>query len=142
MGQIKLTISLVMIGLFTIAILGFAINFAIDNDASISINQDSEVSDLYSKSQGNISGFSDDSEDTYQSILETTIEEGGSTAPSTAPFALTTRNALGTTKNIVQVGYQKIFGTGAGFGIFITTFIGLLTVIFGLYIYKTLKGNP
>ena len=40
MGQISLTISLIMIGLFTIAIISFATNFAVDTDAAVSISDD------------------------------------------------------------------------------------------------------
>jgi len=142
MGQIKLTISLVLISLFTFAIIGFAINFASDNDAAFSISDDVDINDLYSSSESNLEGFSEDAESSYQSILETTIEPGSDSPQSTGSFAVTPGNALGTTKNILQVGYIKIFGTGTGFGIFITAFIGVLVFIFGLYIYKTLRGQP
>jgi len=142
MGQIKLTISLVMIGLFTIALIGFAINFASDNNAPISVNQDTDISTLYSSAKGNISDFGDDSDDTYTSIIDTTIAPGSGTAPSTAPFAITPTNALGTAKNVLLVGYTKIFGSGQGFGVFITAFISIIVFMLGLYVYKTLRGNP
>lgn len=142
MGQIKFTISLVLISLFTFAIIGFGIGFASDNDAAISIDDDVSIDNLYTHTEGNLSEFSDDSEESYQSILKTTIEAGSESPQNAAPFAVTPGNALGTTKNILQVGYTKIFGTGAGFGIFITTFVGVLVFIFGLYVYKTLRGNP
>ena len=142
MGQISFTISLIMIGLFTIAIISFAINFAVDNDAAVSISDDPELMELYSDSGGDLSDLREDAESTYTSILETTIEPGSESPQSSAPFAITSTNTLGTTKNILKVGYTKIFGTGSGFGVFITTLIGTIVFIFGLYIYKTLRGNP
>jgi len=142
MGQISLTISLIMIGLFTIAIIGFATHFAVDNDSAVSINQDPELMNLYSNSKGNISEFSSGSQDTYTSILETTIEPGSDSPQSAGPFAITSTNTLSTTTNILKVGYTKIFGTGTGFGVFLTTFVGIIAFLFGMYIYKTLRGNP
>ena len=142
MGQISLTISLIMIGLFTIAIIGFATHFADDNDSAVSIADDPSLMNLYTNSEGNVSGFGSGAQDTYTSILETTIEPGSDSPQSAGPFAITSTNTLSTTINILKVGYTKIFGTGAGFGVFLTTFVGIIAFIFGMYIYKTLRGNP
>ena len=142
MGQIKLTVSLVMIGLFSIAILGFAINFAQDNNSAIDLADDSEINSLYTQTKSNLSNFDSASEDTYESIIESTVEPGSMTVPSTAPFAITPSNAVKITKNIMQVGYVKIFGTGSGFGVFLSTFIGLIVFMLALYLYKTLRGMP
>jgi len=141
-GQIQLVISMVLIGLFSIAIIGFAIQFAVDNNAAIDISDDAEISNLFDNSKSNISGFGNSSEDTYSSILNTTVEPGSQTVPSTAPFAITPFNALGIVKSILFVTYGKIFGTGAGFGIFLTAFVGVIVFMLGLLIYKTLRGNP
>lgn len=141
MGQIQLTVSLVMIGLFTIAIIGFGLNFANDNNAAVSIADDSEMSSLYSRTQGNVSAFEEDSESQYQSLIETTVGSEG-TAPSTGPFAVTPLNAIGVVRNVLETGYIKIFGTGSGFGIFLTALIAIILFMLGLFIYKTLRGMP
>lgn len=142
MGQIKLTAALLMIGLFSIAVLTFAINFAGDNSAAVDISDDPEMNSLYSQSKSNVSGFNKDAEDTYESIIDTTVEPGSQTAPSTGPFAVTPLNAIGIVQNIMETGYKKIFGTGSGFGIFLTALIGMLVFMIGLYLYKTLRGLP
>jgi len=142
MGQIQFTTSLVLIGLFTVAIIGFAINFAEDNNSPISLSDDPELSSLYTRTTDDVSEFSEDAENTYSSIIDTTIAPESGSAQSTGPFAITPLNILGIVKNIIEVGYLKIFGTGKGFGIFLTTFLGLLGFIIALYIYKTLRGNP
>lgn len=141
-GQIQLTISLVLIGLFTIAIIGFGINFANDNNTPISIADDAEMSSLYDKTKADTSAFSTDSESQYQSIVETNVVAGTGTAPTAGPFAVTPMNALGVVKNVLQTGYTKIFGTGSGFGIFLTSLFAVLLFILGLYLYKTLRGLP
>ena len=42
-NQISTTVSILMIILFSIAIIGFAIGFATDNDAVMSISDDSDL---------------------------------------------------------------------------------------------------
>jgi len=56
-SQTSLTISIVMIALFGMAIMGFAINFASDNNANMSISDSSEVSSVYSSQSGNLSSL-------------------------------------------------------------------------------------
>lgn len=140
MGQLQFTISLVLIGLFTIAVIGFAINFADDNSSVIDISDDSQITELYSNVEGNISGFRENSEDTYQSIVESSIEEG-ETTPSGGQFAITPSSATSVSKNIIKVGWIKIFGSDSGFGIFLTSLITLIIFILGMYIWKTWAGR-
>ena len=143
MGQIQLTVALVMIGLFTVALIGFAMNFASDNDAVVDLADDPELSSLYTRAEGNLSGFDEGAESSYASIVETTIDPAGQTTAAGGQFAITPVNVIGIVKNIIKVGYIKIFGTGSGFGIFLTTCLGLLVFIIGLYIWKTWAGrNP
>jgi len=141
-STITLTISLVFIALFSIAIISFAISFAGDNDAVVSIVDDPELSALSIDTESGMSDFKDDSEGTFSSIIDTTIEPGSDVAQSTGPFALTTSNIMNVTTNIIYLPYKKIFGSGSGFGIFFTTFVAFLLFIAGLLIYKTLIGNP
>ncbi len=140
MGQIQYTIALTSIALFTIAIIGFAVNFAIDNDAFHSLSDDPGLTNLKTDAEGNLSSFRGGSEDTYQSIVESSIEEGDTT-PSGGQFAITPLTAISTVKNILKVGYVRIFGGGGGFGIFLTTLLALIGFIFGLYLWKTWAGK-
>ena len=142
MGQIQLTTSLILIGLFSVAIIGFAMNFAIDNDAPVSISDDAELTDLYSKTSGNLSGFNTASESQYQSIIETTVAPESGVSQSVGSFAVTPANSVGVTKNILSVGYKKIFGSDSGFNIFLVSLIGIIVFMLGLYLYKTLRGIP
>ena len=142
MGQIKLTVSLILAGLFAIAIITYAANFAIDNDSAVSILDDPEMMEMSAGVKEDLSGFGRSSEDTYQSIVESTIEEGSGVIPSVGSFAITPKNAMGVVKNITRTGYVKIFGSGSGFGIFLTTLISVLVFMMALYLYKTLRGQP
>jgi len=140
--QITFTTSLIMIVLFVIAIIGFSIGFADDNDAIMKISDDPNMSYLSTNTGDSLSTFKDDSVGTYESILSSTIEPGSGAAQSTAPFAVTPFNVIGVAKNIIFLPYYSIFGSSEGFGIFFTTFGAFLAFIFGLLLYKTLRGNP
>jgi len=142
MGQISLIVSLVMIGLFAIAIIGFATQFSNDNNSPVSIAEDPEIMSLYTNTEGNISEFRSDSENTYASLLETTVTPGSDTPQSSKPFEITTTSALGSSKNILKVGYLKVFGTGSGFGIFTTAIFSVLSFMGIMYVIKTWRGNP
>jgi len=144
-STITLTISLVMIVLFTIAIISFSVSFANDNDSVVYITQDPELSALDTQTTSGISTFKDEAEGTYTSIIDTTIEPGSDVAQSTGPFAITPGNIIDVTKNIIYLPYMKIFGGDEGdngFKIFFTTFTAFLIFISGLLIYKALRGNP
>jgi len=140
MGQINFITSLVMIGLFTIALLGFALNFASNTGADVSLAQDTEILALSTGVTANTSAFTDSANQTYYDIVGSNIESGDTTS-SGGQFALTPINAIGTVRNILLVGYSKVFGGDSGFEIFILTFLAMLTFIIGLYIWKTWKGG-
>ena len=141
MGQIQLTISVILISLFTIAIIGFAVNFGNDNSAPVNLANDPELSSLYTRTEGNMSEFAKKSEDSYDSIIESSIDPGGQTTASGGAFALTPWTLLAAITNIFKVGYIKIFGTGSGFGIFFTTFFGVLVGVMALFVWKTWAGR-
>jgi len=141
-SQITLTMSLIMIGLFSIAIIGFAVGFASDNDAVMSITDDAELSTFYTNTKTNLSTTKSNSEGTYASIIDTTVEPGSDVAQSAGPFAVSVSNVVSVGKNVIFLPYQKIFGSGSGFGIFFTIFGAVILFLFALYLYKTLRGNP
>lgn len=141
MGQIQFTISLIMIGLFTVAVIGFAISFATDNNAPVNIADDPEISGLYTDTKSSVSDFRESSESSYASIINSTIESGDETTASGGQFKITPVNSLAVARVIMKTGYTKIFGTDSGFGIFLTTFFAILLFIIGLLIWKTWAGR-
>lgn len=143
MSQIQWTVSLVLIGLFAVAIIGFSINFASDNSSPVSISNDPELSGLYGDINTNLGGLTNDTENTYTSIVNTSISptSASGTTTTAGQFAITPANVISIVKNTLEVGYIKIFGTGSGFGVFITTFLGMIVFITGLLIWKTWAGR-
>jgi len=142
-SQISLTVSITMIVLFSIAIFGFAIGFGNDNEADMNIGSDTSVASVYGSNKGNASQFSTEAEDTYTSILETTIAEGSDSLPSAAPFSPTKGSLMKSVTNVITLPVNSIFGGwGSPFGIFFTTLISIVVIMFALYLLKTLRGNP
>jgi hypothetical protein len=143
MGLSQLGVGLILIALFSIAIIGFAVEFAIDNNSPIDIADDSSLSGLDIQLRGNASQFSEGSEESYQSIIETTIDEGD-VFPSSAPFATpkVIRTIFATPKAILNTLYVKIFGSESGFGVFLAGIVAIILFLMGLFIYKALRGIP
>ena len=142
-SQISLTISITMIVLFSLAIIGFAIGFANDNSADISIADNDDISNVYTAQKSEMSEFKKGTEDTYQSILDTTVEPGSKVVPSAAPFAITLGNMTSSLTNIIKLPITYIFGGfGSPFGIFFTIFFSIITFMSILYLIKTWRGNP
>ena len=142
MGTIGITVSLVSIMLFTIAIIGFAINFAADNNSQVSIANDADFASLNSNAQNNASYFTSNSSSEYQSIVQSTIPTGAQTIQSAAPFTVTPSATLGTFENILAITYKRIFGSNSNFNIFFVSLAAVIILIIGLYLYKTLRGFP
>jgi len=144
MGQIKFITSIILIGLFSIAIVTFAINFGYDNDTSINLADDSDFVGIRDSVEGNVSTtfFSDvniSSEAMYESTISTQTEatEGGTS------FKVGPGTALIVAKDVTKAGFTKIFGSDSGFRIFFTALGALLGYISIMYIYKAWAGrNP
>lgn len=141
-SQIQLTVSLIFIALFSLAIFGFAIQFADDTEAEFSIIDDPDIQGFITEEQADLDLYKTDSEGTYASIIDTTVGVGSDVIRSTGPFTVSIKNVISIVKNIIFVPYRKIFGSGSGFTVFFTIFGSVIVFLFGLFVYKTLRGNP
>lgn len=140
-GQMQWIISLITIGLFTIAIISYVTLFASDNNSAIDISDDTQVSGLLVTTTSNVSSFTPEAESTYASIINSTIAPGSITTTGSGQYAITSTSAIGTSKNIIQVGYQKIFGSGNGFGLFMTALLGIIGTVTILYVIKLWRAG-
>ena len=140
MGLMQYSLAFIAIAAFTLALMGFATNFAIDNNAAMSIADDPQITNLNTQVTSNLSGFREGSESTYQSIVESSIDSGETTV-SGGQFAITPPYAIAIGKNILEVGYVKIFGTGSGFGIFLGTLVTTFGFILILLVWKAWAGR-
>ena len=142
MGQIKMIVNIVLISLFVIALITFSGNFGVDNETNVKLNNDSSFSSSSQSLQNNLTQFYTDANTSlfagYQSTFDLTtgVTEGGTQA-KVGFFT-----SLAQVKEVLSNSFGKIFGNDSGFEIFFSTFIALMGLIGGLYIYKTLRGNP
>ena len=134
--------SIAMIILFSMAILGFSIGFANDNDADVRVDQDPNISSLDVIQKSGMDTFAEGTEDSFASIINTTLEPGSDAIKSPGVFTITWSNLFKTFSSILTLGYRTIFGNGKTFGIFLTAFLTLLGFLFTLYIIKAWRGNP
>jgi len=143
MGQIKFMTSLILISLFVIAVITFSINFAIDNETRISLADDSEFSSIQSDLEANVTTFYNDANTSVEAIGKTTISSQTEATEGGTAFKVGPWTALSMAKSSITAGFTKIFGADSGFGVFLTSFLAMLGIIMGFYIYKTFAGrNP
>ena len=138
----NLTVALIMIGVFTIAIIGFAIGFANDNNAAVSVADDADLMDVNTNVKANLDQYQSDTEDTYSSIVDTTVEPGSDVLRSPGSFTITWANAFSTAKNMITLGFRTIFGSGSNFNFFLFSFFSTILFLAALYVIKTWRGNP
>jgi len=142
MGTIQLVGSIVMIAMFSIMIVAFGIQFAVDNSPSVSIADDNETMNFYSSQKNNITGLKSSSSDEYKSIIETTIPEGSDYPQSMAAFSKSDDSAKAVTENVITLIRTKLFGNDPTVNYVITAAMGFLVLVLGLYVYKTIRGLP
>lgn len=137
----KWVVGFMMFGLFVIAITGFLIGFASDNNSAVNVADDSQITALYSGTANNISATVTSGETSTNSIVNSSVATGSQTTQTGSQFAITPASSIGIAKNILLVGYTKIFGTSSNFGIFVVTLLGILTFISGLMVWKAWIGR-
>lgn len=143
MGQIKFITSLVMAGLFAIAIVSFAINFAYDNDSPINIADDPDLIGMKNGIITDSDAFYSDVNISRDAMDKSTISTQTEASEGGTAFKVGPTNALSMVTRIMQGSYVKVFGSDQGFGIFLTSLISLLLFISIMLIYKAWAGrNP
>jgi len=140
MGQVKLIGSLLMVALFSIALITFAVQFAGDNETSFTI--DDELSDRNDQIQSNLEIYDENINASSQQFSESETTTGDSFG-SGAVFKGGNIKLMASVIPIIWAGFGQIFGFGSGFSIFFTALVSFLTFLFIMYTYKAWIGrNP
>lgn len=140
MGQIKFIISLMMIAMFTVALIGFGVNMAADNNSAMSLSDDPMLMDFNNTIKGNISSIRQTTEESYTSIVSSSVDQTD-TIKSGGVIALTITNIVPVVNNILTLGYKKIFGAGNAFGIFLTGLVTIIIFLGFMFFIKTWLGR-
>lgn len=140
MGEIKFVGALLMTALFSIAMMSFAINFADENNASYSLEED--FNSTLQNSQGSLTVFHGNVSESSDAFA--TSELGIIDAFKTGGvFKKGGVSAIASTKNMLKEGYIKLFGTNNNFAIFLNTLFAFLSFVLIRYVYKSWVGrNP
>ena len=143
MGDINYTKSLIFISIFAIAIIGYAVGFASDNNAVISIDPDAELSTLNSAISGNLTEFQIDTNSSSTSFFQSFITGQEQTTVTGGEFKLNLFSLVDMIKSIFKSINKNIFGGNPAFGLILTVFGSFLIYMGIRYIWKTWKGgNP
>ena len=143
MSLSRTLVSFGMLVIFIIAILGFAMNFSEDNNSATDINDDTDIQSLYDNATQKNSTYLSSANNTYASIVNSTIDPVGQTIVSGGIFTFGVGDYFSVFKNIVAITYKKIFGGSDEFGVFFSILLGLIIVLISYYIISAWLGrNP
>jgi hypothetical protein len=143
MSFLKYTVSLMMIAIFSIALITFAINFAVDNDAAVSIGSDEQFAAVKTNSSSNVNEFYSGSATAYDAYQQSTVASTATASEGGTQFKVTPTTSLAMAKNSLSAGWYKIFGSDSGFGVVLTALIAMLTFIMAALAYQAWVGrNP
>jgi len=143
MGLIKFLGGTLMIMLFAFAVLSYTIGYGNDNNVAVNIGDDKEISGLQTNLESNSGSFLIDINSSLGAFAKSEIGSGEEIDRKGGQFKAQTRSPFDATKNIIDIGFVKIFGRDTGFGIILTTFIAFIGAVSLLYIMKAWVGkNP
>lgn len=130
----------VFIALFAICIVAFAINFAVDNDSSISLAEDSRYNSLSTNLQSDINQLRTDAEQSNLVLQKTSLASGDQEiAGSGGQFKVGPYTAVKMTLKSFTTSFDTLFGPE--FRFILTAFISLLTFLIGYYVIKAWLGK-
>ena len=113
-----------------------------DNDSDIRIDDDSDINSIYGDSQDGLATYRNDTNSTYNSIIDTKVEAGSDVIKSPAVFTLNWGSLYATLGAMLTVITVVIFGGNPALAMFTTAFMTLLGIMFALYLIKAWRGNP
>jgi hypothetical protein len=144
MGEIKFIVGLVMAGLFVIAIMTYAFNFASDNNAAIDLGDEDRFAVSKSEVEANTTQFVvKDINTSSRTFEESTLEAGSEVMEEGATFKVGRKSLLSSVKSTLSLVRTYIFGGSSDLNIFLTAIFSVLSFIGIRYVYKSWIGkNP
>lgn len=145
MGQIKFVGNLLMIGLFTLLIVNYAINFASDNNASVDLANNTNIANANTLLKSDLSNVQVQANASDSAFREASIKSGDETTEGGGMFKTLTAS-YGAVQNILKLGQQTLGGDDEGIspvGLSVTVLGAFLSIVSFLYVWKTWAGkNP
>lgn len=140
MGQTKLIVSLIMITIFTVAIISYVTFFSIENDSPVNFQNDSSFSKVDEDLRGEITVFKEDVNGSSEAFSKSTVQSGTDTFESPTVFQTLffIPNTIGSILTLIN---QNIFGGDERFFIVTASISVFIVIISVLYIWKTYRGG-
>lgn len=140
MGMESTLKSSVLITIFVISIVTFAVMFAVDNDSDISLADDSRFTSLNSTLRANVSNLKSDSESSQEVLLKTSLASGDAEiSGSGGQFKIGPFTAMAMTLSSLTAGFNAIFGPE--FSFILISFTALMVFLVGYYVIKAWLGR-
>lgn len=140
MGQLKLLASLMMIALFSMAIVGYVINYSNDNDAIVNLGDEDDFSTFTTEIQSEVIDLKDEVNSSSEAISDADISDASGTIGRPAIF-----ETMGTFPSIVKSIFNlstKYLGDNPIITYAFTLVSIFIAISIVLYFWKTFKGNP
>lgn len=143
MGAIKFVTSLIMLGLFSFAIIMFSIGFGDNNETDVSLRNDSDFIGIRDEFSGNLTTFRTDANTSTSAFMMSSAAPGDEVSIGGQQFKSGIFSSLSIAQSVMRGGFKKIFGEDENFGIVLTGLTSLLFFIAAMYFYKAWFGrNP
>jgi len=138
MGLIKFVAPVLLLVVFTIAIISYTTNYAVDNNAAISLMDEQSFVNLNASLQSEMVTFQDDVNDSSSASTRSTTEAGSDTLKSPSVFQNigSSARALNAVLTLIKV---EVFGGNPAFFIVITTLTAFFVLVIVLYVWKAFK---
>jgi len=141
MGELKFIGGIMLVVIFSIAVISYVANFSSDNSAEVTISDDSSFDALNQDLQNNVTLFSQQTNTSAKAFYDSTIASGDSTTTTGGQFKVGLGTSLTTIQGILSLTKNKIFGGSPAFGYVLTAILSFLLYSGVRYVWKTWKGG-
>jgi len=144
MGQIQFIGSIMLFGMFVLALVSYATFYAEDNNAVVDISEDSQLNTLKTSLNSNFDTIRINISNSSKSFAESDIDIGSETTKTGGVFkALMTSTITPITSSFNAINTHLFGGSDnpRGFGVLMTTLGTFLAIVSLLYIWKSWKGG-
>lgn len=142
MGQIKFVAAILFLAVFTIALISYVSNYAVDNNANINLADDSLFVNANRTLQSEMVTFRGDINSSSSGFTQSTTEAGSDTLKSPSVFQ-SIGFSVNSVTSVLELMRVKVFGGNPAFFIILSVISTFFVFVAFMYIWKTFKGgNP
>jgi hypothetical protein len=138
---VKYSIAFVIIAIFSISLITFAVNFGTDNNAGINIGSDEGFNQVSSELKSNLSEFYTGTGTASEAYSKSTIGSQTESTEGGTQFKVTPATSLSMAVSTITTSWNRIFGKDSAFAFILTSLIAVFSFIMIMYAYKAWAGR-